>query len=344
MSLRLVTCDPSHDDSWNAFVNASSHSSFYHRAEWRSINAKSFGHETVHLAVMNGDRIVGIFPIVRMVSLLFGRIACSMPFVNYGGPCGESEEVERELVAGAARICDDWNVDYLEIRSKRKVPGEWPTSEHKVSMTIALDPDPEVLLGRFKREQRAEIRRAAKAGFTVRFGAEHIRDFYAVLSHSWRTLGTPIFQSGYLEAILAAFPDSTRLCVVYAPNGEPVAGALDGLHGGTVEGMWLGIRTEYRRHLVGYVLYWELIRDACLRGCHSFHLGRSSKDSGGEQFKRKWNAEAEQLYWQYILRKRADMPSLNPTNAKYQLAMRAWRRLPLRVTQRLGPWIAGSIP
>jgi hypothetical protein len=91
-------------------------------------------------------------------------------------------------------------------------------------------------------------------------------------------------------------------------------------------------------------LYWELIKHACELGYQSFHLGRSSKDSGGEQFKKKWNAETLQLYWHYILRTRTDIPSLNPTNPRYQLAIKAWQRLPLPITQTLGPFLARSIP
>jgi lipid II:glycine glycyltransferase (peptidoglycan interpeptide bridge formation enzyme) len=108
--------------------------------------------------------------------------------------------------------------------------------------------------------------------------------------------------------------------------------------------MWLGMRQAYRRQLVGYVLYWEIIKNACERGYRRFHLGRSSKDSGGEQFKKKWNADAMQLYWQYILRTRQDIPSLNVTNPKYRMAIEAWRRLPLTMTRFVGPLIARSIP
>jgi lipid II:glycine glycyltransferase (peptidoglycan interpeptide bridge formation enzyme) len=111
-----------------------------------------------------------------------------------------------------------------------------------------------------------------------------------------------------------------------------------------VEGMWLGMRAEFRKQMVGYVLYWELIKDACQRGYTRFHLGRSTAQSGGEQFKKKWNADAVQLYWQYILRTRDEIPALNVSNPRYQLAIKTWQKLPVPVTQVLGPFIARSIP
>ncbi|MEZ5287555.1 MAG: FemAB family PEP-CTERM system-associated protein [Vicinamibacterales bacterium] len=342
--MEIIRCDASHDAAWNGFVQASPRASFYHRVEWRAINERCFGHTTAYLGAFDGGRLVGVLPLVRIKSLLFGNVACSMPFVNYGGPCGESDEVEQALMEAAHGVADEWNVDYLEIRSQRHLGERYPTSDHKVSMTIALDPDPEAVMGRFKRDQRAEIRRAAKNGFVTKFGPELVDDFYQVLSASWRDLGTPIYRVDFLKAVLDAFPQHTRVCVVYDAKGQPAAGAFDGIHNGTVEGMWLGMRAEYRRQLVGYVLYWELIKHACELGCQSFHLGRSSKDSGGEQFKKKWNAEAMQLYWQYILRTRREMPSLNPDNPRYKLAIQAWRKLPLPMTQMIGPFIARSIP
>lgn len=342
--MQIIRCDRSHDGAWNAFVQASPQASFYHRAEWRSINERCFGHEVVHVAALDGARCVGVFPLVRLKSLLFGNIACSMPFVNYGGPVAESTAIERALLAAAADVAAEWRVDYVEIRSTRHLGDDYPCSDHKVSMTVALDQSSDVLWNRFKTGQRQDIRRAYKNGFTAKFGPELIDDFYTVLSDSWRDLGTPIYRLDYLKAILTTFPDATRVCVIYAADGTPAAGAFDGIHNGTVEGMWLGTRSCYRKELVGYVLYWELIKHACEGGYQRFHLGRSSKDSGGEAFKKKWNAEMEQLYWHYMLRTRKDIPSLNPNNPKYQLAIRTWQKLPLPVTQMVGPFIARSIP
>lgn len=341
--MTIVRCTTEHDPGWNQFVRSSPRASFYHRAEWRAIN-EQLGHKTCYLAAMAGNRVVGVLPLVRLKSLLVGSIACSMPFVNYGGPAGESDEIEQQLLTAAAAVADEWGVEYLEIRSQRHLGDQYPSSDHKVSMTIALEPDPEVVMGRFKREQRSEIRRALKRGFTTRFGPDLVDDMYAVLCDSWRELGTPIFDVAYLKAVVAAFPGATRVCVVYDASGKPAAAAFDGIHNGTVEGMWLGMRAEYRQQLVGYVLYWELIKHACELNATSFHLGRSTKDSGGEQFKKKWNAHAMQLHWHYVLRTRSELPALNTSNPKYQFAINTWRRLPVSVTKLIGPYISRSIP
>lgn len=345
MPIEIIRCSTQHDASWNAFVQGSPRASFYHRAEWREVNRRCFGHRTCYLAALDAGRVAGVFPLVQLKSVLFGNIACSLPFVNYGGPVAETDDIETLLLDAGAAVADEWGVDYLEIRSQRRLTGEYPSSEHKVSMTVDLDENSDTLWGAFKADHRKDIRRAYKNGFTARFGGAELLDpFYDVLSVSWRDLGTPIYQRDYLRTVLTTFPEATRICVVNGQDGSPAAAALCGHHRGVVEGMWLGMRDEARRQMVGYVLYWELVKDACERGLGRFHLGRSTTQSGSEQFKKKWNAFPTQLYWQYVLRTRSDVPQLNVNNSKYRLAIAAWRKLPVLVTQQIGPMIARSIP
>ena len=75
-----------------------------------------------------------------------------------------------------------------------------------------------------------------------------------------------------------------------------------------------------------------------------FHLGRSTASSGGEEFKRKWNAEAAQLYWYFHRTAPGPMPELNVDNPKYRLAIAAWQRLPMWMTRIAGPKLARLIP
>jgi FemAB-related protein (PEP-CTERM system-associated) len=342
--MTIVACDNSHAEAWDAYATTAPGASYYHRFAWKRINERAFSHQTAFLAAMDGGRITGILPLVRVSSWLFGNIACSMPFVNYGGPVADSPEIERALLAEARRVCDTWKVAYCELRARHHLGDDIPSSQHKVSLTLALDKDPETHWNGFKTGHRQDIRRGHKHGLVARVGGVELLDpFFEVMSESWRNLGTPLYSRHYFRLILDALGESTRLCVIYAGD-DPAAAAFDGLHGGTVEGLWMGSKAKYRKLLVTYVLYWELIKDACERGYTRFHFGRSSVDSGGEAFKKKWNASIEPLYWHYLLRTRTEIPSLNVNNPRYQLAIDTWRRLPVPVTRLIGPSIARSIP
>lgn len=340
----ILACDDSWREEWDEFVSATPRASFYHRYAWRDINRLSLRHESAYLAAVDGRTILGIFPVVHVRSRLFGNIACSMPFVNYGGPVGDSEAIEEQLVERAERVADDWGVAFLEIRGRRHLGDRFPTSLHKVSMTVDLPADPDAMWYGFKTELRQHIRRGQKRGFSVVVGGvELVDDFFRVIAEAWRAMGTPIYSKRYLYRVAEAFSDRIRICIAYH-EGNPAAGSFQAYDSGIAEGLWLGTRPRYRHDYVGYVLYWALLKDAIEAGCRQFHLGRSTTQSGAEQFKKKWNAYPTQLYWQYVLRTRESIPQLNVMNPKFSLAIAAWRRLPLAITNAIGPRLARNIP
>jgi FemAB-related protein (PEP-CTERM system-associated) len=342
--VRIVDCDDRWENEWDAFVARSPQASFYHRYAWRRINARLHDHRTFALGAVAGGRLVGLLPIVQLNTWLFGNIGCSMPFVNFGGPCADTPAIEAALLAEAAALVERERMAYLELRSIRNLGDEMPVNLNKVSMTVRLDPNPDTLWNGFKTQHRQQIRRAYKEGFTGRHGRADLLDaFYDVVAESWRDLGTPFYRRRYFESIVDTFGDAIQISVVYAGR-EVAAAQMCAYHGGVAEGMWLGMRAKYRRQMAGYVLYWELLKHACEHGIGRFHLGRSTADSGAEAFKKKWNATATQLYWHYILGTRREMPGLNVANAKYRRAIETWQRLPLAVTRAIGPSIARGIP
>lgn len=342
--MQIIQCDDSHAKAWDEYVSRQEQASFYHLFGWKSVNEASFGHRSFYLAAVDESGIRGVFPLVYLQSRLFGKLLCSLPFVNYGGPCADEPAIEQLLLDEARRIVDQQQIDYLEIRSMRKLGGDLPTSEHKVSITLTLDANPDTLWNAFKTGHRNNIRRAYKRGLSVRSGGLELLDiFYDILSESWRNLGTPLYEKSYFERIMKMFPQETKIFVL-DHEGVPVSSAFNGHFRGVVEGMWLGALPKAREVEASYVLYWEMMKDACERGYQLYHLGRSTVDSGGEGFKKKWNTYPTQLYWQYIMREGRPMPQLNVSNPKLQLAISLWQKLPLPVTRVLGPLVAKGIP
>ena len=236
------------------------------------------------------------------------------------------------------------NTLQAKIRGMKRVAVALPTSEHKVSMTVDLQSNPEALFNAFDQKHRREIRHACKQGLHVSHGGmEYLDVFYEILSESWKSLGTPLYEKSYFRDVMAAFPDSVRIFLAY--HGDiPISAAMNGYYAKRVEGMWLGTLSGERRLNPGYVLYWEMIKHACENGFEKFHLGRSTVQSGGEFFKKKWNAYPTQQYWQYILGKEKEIPRLNVYNPKYRIAIGAWKSIPGAMTRAIGPFLAKNIP
>jgi FemAB-related protein (PEP-CTERM system-associated) len=328
---------------WNDFLNLCPRANFYQRYEWEQVNRESLGHRTLFLIAEHGGEVRGVLPLVNIKSALFGNVITSMPFVNFGGPAALDDDTESSLVAAACAHVEKVRARYLEIRGTRPL-NDLPHATEKVSMTIELLPDPEAMMAAFSMKHRKNIRRAQKNLLTVRSGGmELLPHFYETLSESWKSLGTPLYKRSYFEEILRRFGDDVRIFVTYN-EAVPVATALCGYFGDTVEGMWAGVDPAFMDLDPNYVLYWEMVADSCRRGYKYFHLGRSTKGSGAMAFKEKWLATPKQLYWNYHLGTDKQLPRLNPSNPEFALAIRTWRKLPRGLLKVIGPPIARLIP
>lgn len=340
----IIHCSDSDAADWNNFLDNCPTGNFYQRFEWKGINERAFGHRCDFLALERDNAIQAVLPLVHVKSRLFGHLLASMPFVNFGGPAAGNAEDERAIVEAGKRIAEQSGVDYLELRCDRALDAGLPQATHKVSMTIPLKADPDEQWSLFKSKHRTQIRRVFKENVRVENGRHELLDtFYQLYCQSWRELGTPVYQKAYFRDILDALPEHTRIFVAFQGD-TPIATAFNGYYKDVVEGMWAAVAPEARRLNPNYALYWEMIKRACENGYGQYHLGRSTAGSGAEQFKQKWNAEAKQLYWHYHLVKNTEMPALNADNPKFDLAIKVWRKLPLPVTQWLGPMVARSIP
>lgn len=344
-TLLIKNIDISLAQEWDDYLLKNANASFYQLFGWNQINSNHFSHRVFNLAAFENNTIRGVFPLVLINSSLFGKILCSMPFVNFGGPCADSTQIETQLLDAAIKIAKESAVDYLEMRLTHIIDENLPSNQHKISMTLDLASDPEEVWNRFNTKHRTNIRRVYKNNVSVRSGQkELLDDFYYILSNSWRALGTPIYRKKYFSDILDTFPNQSKIFISYLNESTPIAGAFNGYFNGTVEGMWAGGISQYRRLQPNYVLYWEMIKDACESGFKLYHLGRSSVNSTGEQFKKKWKADSKQLYWQYYLHKKTEIPQLNVNNPKFELAIKAWQKLPLNLTTIIGPFLAKNIP
>lgn len=331
-------------EAWNAYVASHPGGTFYHLFDWQNVNRIGLKAQSSFLIARRATDVVGILPLSQVSSALFGRILCSMPFVNFGGPCASDAETTLALLEEAANLAGQLKSDYVELRCAEALETSWQVSLRKISMTLELTPDPDTLWNTFSSKQRTAIRRSYKNELSVRSGgAELLPIFYRVMQESWRALGTPLYHPRYFQEIFRAFGEKTRIFIC-EQRGIPVAVALNGYFNGTVEGMWAGGTAASRPLQANYVLYWEMMKDACERGFQHYHLGRSTAESGAEEFKKKWNATARQLYWYYNTPPGTPLPGLNVDNPKYRMAIATWQRLPMWVTRLAGPPLARLIP
>ncbi|MDT8453020.1 MAG: FemAB family PEP-CTERM system-associated protein [Gammaproteobacteria bacterium] len=332
------------EQEWNDYVEKHPAATIHHLTPWRQILQKTYGIESFYFVARNdGHRIVGVLPLVRLKSRLFGDMLVSMPYFQRGGAIADHPAIETTLMQSANREAARLGIDHIEYRDD--IPRQDLLAlTFKVNMILALPDSEETLWHGFTAKLRAQIKRPQQLAPRILIGGkEYLDDFYKVYSRNMRDLGSPVHSRLLLENMLKAFPGKSWIIVIRLNNIPVSAGFLLG-HGDTMEVPLASTIREANPHSMNMLLYWEVLKLAVRQGYKNFDFGRSSKHAGTYRFKQQWGAQPKQLYWHYWQGEKEELPSLNPSNPKYALMIYMWKRLPVRLTQWLGPLIVKNIP
>jgi FemAB-related protein (PEP-CTERM system-associated) len=326
---------------WDKFVAGCPEATFFHRAGWKTVIERAFGHRTKFLYAEAGGRIEGVLPLAEVKSILFGHALVSLPFCVYGGVAASSERARRVLDEAAGALAEEWRVDHLEYRSLTPHHPEWAHTDLYVTFRKAIDPDVERNLNGIPRKQRAMVRKGIKAGLKSEID-EDVERFFDAYSQSVHRLGTPVFSKRYFQVLREVFgPDCEMLTVTL--ESVLVASVMSFYFRDEVL-PYYGGGTERARDVAGNdFMYWELMRRACERGIRVFDYGRSKRGTGSFDFKKNWGFEPQPLQYEYHLVRGKHVPEHNPLNPKYRLLINLWQRLPLPLANLIGPHIVKSL-
>jgi len=340
-----VSSDLPNEAEWDAYVEAHPSATGYHLFAWRRVIERVFGHKTIYLAARDEQgKIRGVFSLVFLSSRLFGRFLVSLPFVNYGGLLVDDSLFREGLLEHAVEEAKKIGAEHIELRHQEASGLCWPEKQHKVSMRLELPGGFDGLWKTFPAKLRSQIRRAEKEGMVFRTGGEDLLEsFYAVFSRNMRDLGTPVYSSAWFAEILRAFPATSRIGVVYLKEQPVAAGFLYGFRR-VLEIPWASSDRRYNRLAPNMLLYRSVLEFACHEGYRIFDFGRSTPGAGTYKFKEQWGARPVPLHWHYWLANGGPLPDLSPANEKFRWAIFLWQRLPLFVSQYLGPTVVRHIP
>jgi serine/alanine adding enzyme len=328
---------------WDKFVTRAPQGSVYHLSSWQEIFTGSAGHGTHYLLAERDGEVVGVLPLVSVRSVVFGSYLVSLPWVPYGGPCVFDPLARRALVERSIDVARRQKARYIELHSESAECEALVVKSSKVSMRRELAAHSDALWHEFPPKLRSQIRRPQKDGLIARMGGtDQLDAFCDIYAERMRELGTPVYPRRFFAGILEHFPDLSRVCCVYASDRPVAAGLLIGFKD-RLEIPWAASLTAFNRQSPNMLLYWQALRFGCEHGYRWFDFGRSMPGGPHHRFKAQWGTIPVPLSWQYWQPTPGPLPERNPQNPRYQLAIRAWRRLPLPVTRVLGPLLARSL-
>ncbi|WP_434362090.1 FemAB family PEP-CTERM system-associated protein [Parasalinivibrio latis] len=337
-SLQILPLDSAHSHIWDAYVDTHPEGSFFHLSGWRRVVENALGHRTLYLMAWQSGAVVGLLPLVRQKSMLFGHTLVSTPFCVYGGALADDEEIRLALECEALERGQRLGVDHIELRDREAREGDCRWQHHcsHAAFWRDIDDDPEQILTSIKRKQRAVVRHSLKNGLSWEIQHD-VDQCYDIYSESVRNLGTPVFSRRLFRELKKEFGSQCEALVVKDADGNAVSAVLSfyfrdqvlPYYGGGIEAARALKSNDY--------MYYQLMCHAASRGYRRFDFGRSKKDSGSYKYKQHWGMTEEALHYRCALVKAKQLPNLSPNNPRYAAVINMWKRLPLGVSRQFGP-------
>lgn len=328
-------------EKWDKFVLACPHTSFFHRAGWKEVIERAFGHRTYFLYAECDGSIQGVLPLAHIKSLLFGHSLSSLPFCVYGGIAASSSEAADALDCAAQELAAQLKVSYLEYRHQHPQHPEWPSKNLYVTFRKAIDPDDEKNMLAIPRKQRAMVRKGIKAKLQSSIDQD-VNRFFAAYSASVHRLGTPVFSKKYFRLLKEIFAENCEILTI-TKDDRTISSVMSFYFRDEVLPYYGGGTAEARDVAGNDFMYWELMRCSVKKGIRVFDFGRSKQGTGAFDFKKNWGFEPQPLHYEYQLYGSQSIPDTNPLNPKYQLIIKTWKRLPLWVANVIGPHIVKNL-
>jgi FemAB-related protein (PEP-CTERM system-associated) len=342
MAASIRALDDHRAAAWDAFVLAHPNGTFFHRAAWKPVVERAFGHRTHYICYERDGQITGVLPLVRVKTMLFGDTLISVPFCVYGGPLAADAESAAALAEHAGTLLTQTGSNAVEFRHREPVDNGW---EEKPGLYVtfrkSIGSDHETNMKAIPRKQRAMVRKGIQNNLSS-VANKDVRLLHRIYAESVRNLGTPVFARRYFDILAEAFGDDMDV-VTIRDDGDAIASVMNFYFREEVLPYYGGGTRAARGRAGNDFMYWEVMRRAADRGFRLFDFGRSKIGTGAHDFKKNWGFTPEPLHYRYKLAPGQSIPDINPLNPKYRLFIAAWKKLPLPVANTVGPFLVRGL-
>ena len=339
MSTQLSIAEEKHSVSVDNYLATSSSATPYHHLQWLQAVKKAYGFDFEYLIAHQGLQIEGVLPVCRFRSITGKRSLCALPFCDVGGVVADSDVVREKLVRFALERAEKLQSMPLQLRHRREVASDnTDMTGCKVSMLLALPESADVLLAGFKSKLRSQIKKAEKNGLLFDFANDEksIEDFFYVFCRNMHLLGSPTHSVRWFHALREAYQENLLVGRVWF-EGKIVGAGILLFSGNKVSIPWASTLRDYNRLAPNMLLYWNLLRVSCERGCEQFDFGRSTYGEGTYNFKKQWGAKPVLLDWQTLNDKGVVVEKAGSKGRAREVVEMVWKKLPLPLVNAVGP-------
>ncbi len=351
VQVRRIGCQARDAQTQDAYVLAHPMGTVFHRPHWLRAVQSAYGHADASLAAWRGEKLCGLLPMMEVKSVFVGKVLVSIPYATYGGIIADDDQAAVALAVEARAMLGRQGGNYLELRHREMRPLDLPVISRYDTFRKMLPAQASEVLPQLPRKARAAARNGlddlgedcARMGF-ARTGGDLLADVYRLYAMTLRRLGSPNYSLTLFRRLAAEYGDDCVCLVVYRKR-RPIAGVVSFVFRDEIVPYFSGSTDQGQRLNANNVMYLRLMEYAVGRGIKWFDFNRTRRDNHGPyDFKRHQGFEPSPLHYQIALAAGAAMPNLTPSNRKFALAGRIWRRLPLPLTRCAGAVLSRWIP
>ena len=329
--------------AWEEYALSHPSATVFHRLAWSRAVSATYPHKALHLTAWANDRIVGILPLFFVKSAFVGRVLVSVPYATYGGILADSDEATAAMLASAEELTREHQAQYLELRHREKNALDLPEIDRYDTFRKELPARADDVMASLPRKCRAAARKGRNA-VDLRIGPELLDTIYDLYSLNLRRLGSPNYRRSFFRALQEHFGNDC-VCLVAYDDDKPIAGVISYVFRDEIMPYFTGCLPEGMHKNANNAMYPRLMEWAIERGLKWFDFNRTRRDNHGPHgFKGYHGFEPEPLHYQMSLNLAREMPNLTPSNRKFALAGKVWRKMPLWFTRTVGRRISNWIP
>jgi CelD/BcsL family acetyltransferase involved in cellulose biosynthesis len=284
--------DP-YDPPWVAFVESQPDATVFHLPVWSALLASAYGYRPFVLAQSDAQgRIVAGLPAMEVRSPLTGRRIVALPFTDYCPPLAREAAGLAAFAGGLRQWWESAGRPSLEIRGS--VGGADNSPQVAVRHTLALEPDPERVFQRSRRDSRQSIQRARRDGVDVRLTRSRgdLDAFYRLHVQTRRRLGVPVQPRHFMDDLWArVIEPGLGFAVIASAGTTPISGAIFLAWNGRVIYKYSASDAAYRKLRPNKLVVWTAMEWACRNGYREFDYGKTDfVDEGLRDFKRSFGS------------------------------------------------------
>lgn len=336
-------------DRWNAFV--AEYSDYpCHLYEWKKVLESVYHYKCKYLIAEERSEIVGVFPAAIIRSKLFGTQICSLPFADYGGPILSNKAgytVVNSFLDSLSTHME--KASFIEVRAPVQTSVadclnknlETGKMEYVTFVVDLNKPFEEIWKRDFDKYLRNAIRKAIKNNIEAaseRWG-EDINQFYHTYLLTMKKLGSPAHGLEFFKSLHDLLGDEHVKLFLSKKSNKIIGGIVAFTGKDTIYPVYEGIDPKYSNLNPASLLFSHIIEWGCNKRYRFFDFGRTLRGSGVYNFKKQWGGKEKILPYYYFGKK---IPQQDPRK-KYAYISKLWRKLPISIARRIGPYIKAGI-